>query len=81
VGVLMFDFLKPGRFFTYRQALTQQKFNVLLAWLLSVVCELLRYETLKDSFRITDVESVYCEVHTESLYRAFHSILRDYKHL
>jgi len=30
---------------------------------------------------VTEVESVYCAVCTESLYMAFHNVLLDYKHL
>jgi len=38
------------------------------------------YVALTDWFYIIEVESVYRAVRSESLYRAFHNVLRDYKH-
>jgi len=37
--------------------------------------------TLTDRFCVTEVESVYCALRSESLYRVFHNVLHDYKHL
>ena len=68
MSVSLLTFLKPSGYLTHHQV-NIKKFYMVLKLHLNVLYSLLPGTALTDRFSVTELESVFCAVRTESLYK------------